>query len=69
MADTTIMVARCQLTPRSSLSRASQLIEEHVDRARIRVVLNAVKPGSYAFYNYYGYASNKSYRRERRESI
>ncbi len=68
MADTTIMVARCGLTPRSSLRRASLLIEEHMDRARIRVVLNAVQPGSYAFHSYYGYGSNNSYRRERLES-
>jgi succinoglycan biosynthesis transport protein ExoP len=68
MADTTIMVARCGLTPRSSLRRASQLIEEHVNRARIRVVLNAVKVGSHAFHSYYGYASDKSYREDRRES-
>ena len=68
MSDTTIMVARCGLTPRSSLRRASLLIEEHMDRARIRVVLNAVQPGSYAFHSYYGYASNNSYRRDRRES-
>jgi polysaccharide biosynthesis transport protein len=68
MADTTIMVARCGLTPRSSLRRASLLIEEHMDRARIRVVLNAVQPRSYAFHSYYGYASNNSYRRETRES-
>jgi capsular exopolysaccharide synthesis family protein len=69
MADTTIMVARCGLTPRSSFSRASSLIEEHVDRTRTRVVLNAVKPGSHAFFSYYGYASSKSYGGEKRESI
>ena len=68
MADTTIMVARCGLTPRSSLRRASQLIEEHVNRTRIRVVLNAVKPGSHAFHSYYGYASSKSYPGDLRES-
>jgi polysaccharide biosynthesis transport protein len=68
MADTTIMVARCGLTPRSSLRRASQLIEEHVNRTRIRVVLNAVKVGSHAFHSYYGYASDKSYRGDRREN-
>jgi polysaccharide biosynthesis transport protein len=62
MADTTIMVARCGLTPRPSFRRAYQLIEEHVDRARVRVVLNGVRPGSYAYQNYYGFASTKSYR-------
>jgi polysaccharide biosynthesis transport protein len=62
MADTTIMVARCGLTPTSSLRRAYQLVEEHVDRARLRVVLNGVRPGSYAYHNYYGFASTKSYR-------
>jgi succinoglycan biosynthesis transport protein ExoP len=68
MVDTTIMVARCGLTPRSSLKRASLLIEEHVNRARIRVVLNAVKPGSHAFHSYYGYASSKSHPGDLRES-
>jgi polysaccharide biosynthesis transport protein len=61
MADVTIMVARCGLTPLSSLRRAYQLIEEHVDQARVRVVLNGVRPGSYAYHNYYGFASTKSY--------
>jgi polysaccharide biosynthesis transport protein len=68
MADTTIIVARCGLTPRSSLRRASLLIEEHVNRSRIRVVLNAVKPGSHAFHSYYGYASSNSYPGDLRES-
>jgi polysaccharide biosynthesis transport protein len=61
MADTTIMVARCGMTPRSSLKRAYQLIEEQVDRARVRVVLNGLRPGSYAYHNYYGFASTKPY--------
>ncbi len=57
MADTTILVARCGLTPRSSFKRAHQLMEEQVDSAQVRIVLNGVKPGSYASQNYYGYAS------------
>jgi polysaccharide biosynthesis transport protein len=68
MADTTIIVARCGLTPRSSLRRASLLLEEHVNRTRIRVVLNGVKPGSHAFHSYYGYASSNSYPGDIRES-
>ena len=66
MADTTVMVARCGLTPRSSLKRAHQLIEEQVDRARVRIVLNGVKPGSYAFHNYYGFASARPYMGDKR---
>ncbi len=68
MADTTVMVARCGLTPRSSLRRAYQLIAEHVDKARVRIVLNGVKPGSYAFHNYYGFASSKPYMGDKRAS-
>ena len=37
MADTTIMVARCGLTTRSSLRRAYQLIGEYVDKRYVRV--------------------------------
>ena len=65
MADTTIMVARCGLTARSSLRRAYQLIEEYVDRRYVRVVMNGVKAGSYAFANYYGYASDDFTKRGR----
>ncbi len=68
MADTTVMVARCGLTPRSSLRRAYQLVEEQVDKARVRIVLNGVKPGTYAFHNYYGFASSKPYRGDKRAS-
>jgi succinoglycan biosynthesis transport protein ExoP len=62
MADTTIIVARCGLTPRSSLKRACQLTEEHVDRARVRIVLNGIRPGTFAYQTYYGFASANSYR-------
>jgi polysaccharide biosynthesis transport protein len=68
MADTTIVVARCGLTPVSSLARAYQLIGEHVDRARVRVVLNGVRPGSYAYQNYYGFATAKPYGRDKHAS-
>ena len=68
MADTTILVARCGLTPVSSLRRAYQLIEEHADTARVRVVLNGVRPGSYAYHNYYGFASTKSSRGDKHAS-
>jgi hypothetical protein len=68
MADTTILVARCGSTARSSLRRACQLLEEHVDSRRLRMVLNGVKPGSYAFSHYYGYAAaNSFYKGDRRE--
>ena len=68
MADTTILVARCGLTTRSSLRRACQLLEEHVDNRRLRMVMNGVKPGSYAFSHYYGYAAaNSFYKGDRRE--
>ena len=66
MADTTILVARCGLTARSSLRRACQLLEEHVDSRHVRIVLNGVKPGSHAFSNYYGYAANL-YKGDKRE--
>ena len=67
MADTTILVARCGLTERSSLRRACQLLEQHIDSRHLRVVLNGVKPGSYAFANYYGFAGNQFYKGDRRE--
>ena len=67
MADTTILVARCGLTARSSLRRACQLLEEHVDSRHVRIVLNGVKPGSYAFSNYYGYTTTDFYKGDRRE--
>jgi succinoglycan biosynthesis transport protein ExoP len=69
MADTTILVARCGLTARSSLRRACQLLEEHVDSRHLRIVLNGVKPGSYAFSNYYGYAANNFYGGDRHERV
>lgn len=67
MADTTILVARCGLTARSSLRRTCQLLEQHIDTRHLRVVLNGVKPGSYAFTNYYGFAGNQFYKGDRRE--
>ena len=67
MADTTILVARCGLTARSSLRRACQLLEQHVDSRHLRIVLNGVKPGSYAFTNYYGFAGNQFYKGDTRE--
>jgi polysaccharide biosynthesis transport protein len=67
MADTTILVARCGLTARSSLRRACQLLEEHVDSRHVRIVLNGVKPGSYAFSNYYGYTTTNFYKGDGRE--
>ena len=67
MVDTTILVARSGLTPRSSLRRAYQLIEEQVDDGRVRIVMNGVKPGSHAYRNYYGYSYNRPYPGDTRE--
>lgn len=61
MVDTTVLVARCGFTPRASLKRAYQMLEEQVADARIRVVLNGVNPGSYAFDNFYGRSMDKYY--------
>lgn len=61
MADTTVLVARCGYTPRTSLKRARQMLEEQVADARVRVVLNGVNPGSYAFDSFYGRSSDKYY--------
>jgi capsular exopolysaccharide synthesis family protein len=68
MADTTILVARSGLTARSSLRRACQLLEQHVDSRHLRIVMNGVKPGSHAYSHYYGYAAaNSFYKGDRRE--
>jgi len=61
MVDTTVLVARCGFTPRTSLKRAYQMLEEQVAEARIRVVLNGVNPGSYAFDSFYGRSMDKYY--------
>jgi Mrp family chromosome partitioning ATPase len=61
MADTTVLVARCGYTPRASLKRAYQMLEEQVADARVRVVLNGVNPGSYAFDSFYGRSLEKYY--------
>lgn len=54
LADTTVLVARMGQTPRISFTRAYHKLQMHVRNCDVRVVLNAVKSGSYDFYNYYG---------------
>ena len=54
LADTTLLVARMGKTPRVSLRRACTRLEMHKRHSDLRVVLNAVRTGSYAFHDYYG---------------
>lgn len=54
LVDTTVLVARLGKTPRVALERAVNKVRMHKRKCDIRVVLNAVKTGSYAFYSYYG---------------
>jgi capsular exopolysaccharide synthesis family protein len=60
MADSTIQVARHNLTSRTSLKRAHGLLEAHTDRS-IGVVLNAVSSRSNAYRGYYGYKQSEYY--------
>jgi succinoglycan biosynthesis transport protein ExoP len=54
LADTTILVARMGRTPQISLRRAANRLNMHKRQSDVRVALNAVKTGSYAFHDYYG---------------
>ena len=54
LADTTILVARMGQTPRISLRRALNRLEMHKRHSDVRIALNGVKTGSYAFIDYYG---------------
>jgi capsular exopolysaccharide synthesis family protein len=54
LADTTLMVARMGQTPRIPFNRACNKLQMHNPLCDLRVVLNAVRPGSYEFHNYYG---------------
>lgn len=54
LADTTLLVARMGRTSRISLRRACARLQMHRRHNDLRVVLNAVRTGSYAFHDYYG---------------
>jgi capsular exopolysaccharide synthesis family protein len=68
LADTTILVARMGQTPRIAFSRAFQKLQMHMRHCDARVVLNGVRTGSYAFYNYYGSSSAPRYQEEQHAS-
>lgn len=66
LADTTIVVARIGQTPRISLRRALNRLEMHKRHSDVRIALNGVKTGSYAFHDYYGSDYLRLPREERR---
>lgn len=65
-ADVTLLVARSDVTTRASLSRAYKLLLPHhrsTTGSAIGVIVNAIVPGSAAYYEYYGgYSYNYSYK-------
>lgn len=69
MVDTTILVARPGLTPRTSLRKAYQVLDEHVDPSRVRVVINGVKEASRGLYGSVVRSSAISRRGSRHEAI
>lgn len=68
LADTTLLVARMGQTPRISLRRACTRLQMHRRHNDLRVVLNAVRTGSYAFHDYYGTSQPSLPQEEQRAS-
>jgi capsular exopolysaccharide synthesis family protein len=62
MVDSTLLVARFNLTERQSLQRSYQMLEMQArPEQNIGIVLNAVERSGSSYYDYYGYAESAYY--------
>jgi Mrp family chromosome partitioning ATPase len=62
LVDSTLLVARFNLTQRQSLERSYQLLEaQSRPEQNIGVVLNAVERTGSSYYDYYGYSESAYY--------
>jgi len=62
LVDSTLLVARFNLTERQSLQRSYQLLEMQArPEQNIGIVLNAVERTGSSYYDYYGYAESAYY--------
>jgi polysaccharide biosynthesis transport protein len=59
--DFTLLIARYEMTHRQSLDRSYWLLQSQTERARIGIVLNAVRRDSVTYYQYYGYKNSVYY--------